>query len=46
MSEKTKDEKSGKEDDYVTVGIPKELSEEADKLIAKKGSKARQKSLK
>jgi len=40
MSEK-KDEKSGKEDDYVTVGIPKDLSEEADKLIGKKGFKSK-----
>ena len=39
MSEKTKDEKSAEEDDYVTVRIPKELSEEADKLIGKKGFK-------
>jgi Arc/MetJ-type ribon-helix-helix transcriptional regulator len=39
MSEKTSDEKSGKEDDYVTVRIPKELSKEADKLIGKKGFK-------
>ena len=39
MSEKTKDEKSGKEEDYVTGRIPKELSEEADKLIGKKGFK-------
>jgi Arc/MetJ-type ribon-helix-helix transcriptional regulator len=41
MSEKTKDEKSGKEDDYVTVKIPKELSEEADKLIGKKGFRSK-----
>ena len=41
MSEKTKDEKSGKEDDYVTVRIPKELSQEADKLIGKKGFKSK-----
>ena len=39
MSEKTNDEKNGKEDDYVTVRIPKELSKEADKLIGKKGFK-------
>ena len=39
MSEKTNDEKNGKEDDYVTVRIPKELSQEADKLIGKKGFK-------
>ena len=39
MSEKTKDGKNGKEDDYVTVRIPKELSQEADKLIGKKGFK-------
>ena len=39
MSEKTNDEKSGKEDDCVTVKIPKELSKEADKLIGKKGFK-------
>jgi Arc/MetJ-type ribon-helix-helix transcriptional regulator len=35
MSEKTKD----KEDDYVTLKIPKQLSQEADKLIGKKGFK-------
>jgi Arc/MetJ-type ribon-helix-helix transcriptional regulator len=35
MTEKTKD----KEDDYVTFKIPKKLSEEADKLIGKKGFK-------
>jgi hypothetical protein len=44
MSEKTSDEKSSKEDDYITVRIPKELSKEADKLIGKKGSKTKQKS--
>jgi len=41
MFEKTKDEKCGKEDDYVTVRIPKELSEEADKLIGKKGFRSK-----
>jgi Arc/MetJ-type ribon-helix-helix transcriptional regulator len=41
LSEKTKDEKNGKEDDYITVRIPKELSQEADKLIGKKGFKSK-----
>ena len=30
-----------KEDDYVTVRIPKELSDEADKLIGKKGFRSK-----